>query len=217
MKKKSVVIPFIIYLVALLIQHHQYKILKIETKHQLEQMEQTYQFRELLIELKYQNMVKDMGVNLTGDWDRIIRNLDNIANKFEGESSREIGKGLGLIERKVLKHIDSQDLGHQELSPEYAKQKERKGLDPDILRASNQMYENITTHQENDFEGAVGVNRGVKTKDGEDLTDIAIIHEQPNDDGSKIPARKIWKPTFDEAKEVLPESIMGATKRMFND
>jgi hypothetical protein len=158
-----------------------------------------------------------MTVKLTGEWDKLLDNLEGVAKKFSGETAKEIGKGLGLIERKVLKHIDSQDLGHQELSDKYAEQKERKGLSPDILRASNQMYENITTHQENDFEGAVGVNRGVKGKDGEEITDIAIIHEQPEDDGTIMPARKIWKPSFEEAKEVLPESIMGATKRMFND
>ncbi len=115
----------------------------------------------------------------------------------------------------MLSHIDSQDLGWQKLTDKYADRKKNKGLSPDILRASNQMYSNITTHQEDDFQGAVGVKRGVKEKNGSDVTDIALIHEQPKDDGKKIPARKLWKPTFEEMKPGIVKALKGIAIEVF--
>jgi len=156
-----------------------------------------------------------MGVSFTGDWDRLKRTLGGVAKSFKTETGRQIGKAIMKIERKALDHLDEQDLGWEPLDPAYAKRKEQRGLDPDTLRATNNMYENITTDQPNEFEGAVGVTRGVRTKDGEDVTDIAIIHEQPDNDGKKIPARKLWEPTFEEMKDEIPPEIMGATMRMF--
>jgi len=157
-----------------------------------------------------------MGVSFTGDWDKLKRTLDGVARKFESETGKQIGKAIMKIERKVLDHIDEQDLGWEPLTEPYAKRKEKLNLGPDTLRATNTMYENISTYQPNDFEGAVGVTRGVKTKDGEDITDIAIIHEQPDNDGKKIPARKLWEPTMKEMEGEIPPEIMGGIMRMFN-
>ena len=124
------------------------------------------------------------------------------------------------VERIVLAHLDNQDLGWEQDAPlnkKYEAQKEKKGLSPDILRASNQMYSNITTNQIDDFTGAVGVKRGVTTEDGEDITDIAIIHEQPDNDGKKIPARKLWEPTFDEIKDDVAAELQGVVIRVFDN
>lgn len=156
-----------------------------------------------------------MGVGFTGDWDKLKRTLDGVARKFESETGKQIGKAIMKIERTVLDHIDEQDLNWKELSKPYAKRKEKRNLDPDTLRATNTMYKNISTYQPNEFEGAVGVKRGVQTKDGEDITDIAIIHEQPDNDGKKIPARKLWEPTMKEMEDEIPPEIMGATMRLF--
>ena len=155
-----------------------------------------------------------MGARFTGDFDRCMGALDRLANQVKDKTGRQIGRCIKQIEARVLDHMDAQDLGWEALSPEYAKRKEAKGLSPDILRASNTMYSNITTHQSDDFTGAVGVKRGVKTKDGEDVTDVAIIHEQPDNDGKKIPARKLWEPTFREMEEDIPPEIMGVVTEL---
>jgi len=154
-------------------------------------------------------------VELTGDWAVLKKVLDNASPKLKRESRRTIGKQLKKIEATVLSHLDSQDLGWQELSEAYLEKKERAGLSPDTLRATNQMYSNITTAQENDYSGAVGVMRGVKTKEGEELTDIAIIHEQPEDDGKVMPARKLWKPTFDEMQTGIAAALKGIAIEVF--
>ena len=154
-------------------------------------------------------------VELTGDWSALKRVLNEASPKLKSESRRTIGRQLKKIEAKVLNHLDQQDLDWEPLSESYAATKAKKKLSPDILRASNQMYSNITTHQEDNFSGAVGVKRGVKTKDGADVTDIALIHEQPEDDGKKIPARKLWKPTFDEMKAGIAAELKGIVVEVF--
>jgi len=154
-------------------------------------------------------------VELTGDWAALKRVLHSAAPKVKSESRRTIGRQLKLVEAKVLGHIDQQDLEWQALSEKYAAKKEKKGLSPDILRASNQMYQNITTALINDFSGAVGVKRGVKEKNGQDVTDIALIHEQPKDDGKKIPPRKLWKPTFEEMKPSIVKALKGIAIEVF--
>ncbi len=154
-------------------------------------------------------------VELTGDWSALKRVLNEASPKLRSESRRTIGRQLKKIEAKILSHIDRQDLGWDPLTEKYAATKAKRKLSPDILRATNQMYQNITTHQEDNFSGAVGVKRGVKTKDGADVTDIALIHEQPENDGTKIPARKLWKPTFDEMKAGVGEALKGIAIEVF--
>lgn len=156
-----------------------------------------------------------MGVTMTGDWDRLSRVLDVAANKFKSNQAKTLGRCLKKIERVVLGHLDKQDLEWPELSKPYAALKEKKGLSPDTLRASNEMYQNITTDQPSAWKGAVGVTRGVKSKDGEEVTDIALIHEQPKDDGKVIPARKLWAPTFEETKDEIAQELMGTAIKVF--
>ena len=153
-------------------------------------------------------------VELTGDWARLKQVLHEVSPKLKSESRRTIGRQLHKIEAKVLSHIDKQDLDWTPLSEKYAASK-KKQKSPDILRLSNQMYSNITTAQEGNFSGVVGVKRGVKNKDGGDVTDIALIHEQPDNDGAKIPARKLWKPTFDAMKEGIAKELKGIAIEVF--
>lgn len=154
-------------------------------------------------------------VELTGDWNRLRQVLNEASPKLKSASRRTIGRQLKKIEARVLGHLDSQDLDWPELSESHARRKERQGLSPDTLRATNQMYSNITTVQESSFEGAVGVKRGVKTNDGEEVTDIALIHEQPENDGKVIPARPLWKPTFEELKPDIVTELKGIAIEVF--
>ncbi|PKN67184.1 MAG: hypothetical protein CVU57_04325 [Deltaproteobacteria bacterium HGW-Deltaproteobacteria-15] len=156
-----------------------------------------------------------MGVSFTGDWGKLLGNLDRVKRELKSDTGKRIGRALMKIERKVLDHLDAQDLGWDPLTKPYAKRKALLGLDPDTLRATNTMYENITTDQADEYHGAVGVMRGVKTKDGEELTDIAIIHEQPDNDGKKIPPRKLWEPTFKEMEKEIPAGITGGVRKFF--
>lgn len=156
-----------------------------------------------------------MGVQFTGDWDRLQKTLDGVARHYKSKQAKALGKSLRKIEKTVLSHLDKQDLDWDPLTEKYAERKENKGLSPDTLRASNQMYQNITVDQPSAWTGAVGVQRGVKSEDGEDITDIALIHEQPDDDGEKIPARKLWKPTFEELKDEIAGDLIGTAISVF--
>lgn len=153
-----------------------------------------------------------MGVEFTGDWIRCMKALDNLANKTKSEMGKKIGRSILKIEAKVQAHMNDQDLGWDELDAAYAARKaaaKNPRLSPDTLRATNRMYDNITTRQNDDFSGSVGVRRGVKNDDGEDVTDIAIIHEQPDNDGKIIPARKLWEPTYNEVKDDVVAELAG--------
>lgn len=152
---------------------------------------------------------------LTGDWAKLQHVLSDAGIKIRRESSRSIRRSLSTIERAVLSHIDEQDLDWDPLSEAYAARKEKQGLSPDILRATNQMYQNITTAQPDSYRGMVGVQRGVKSGNGDELTDIALIHEQPDDDGTIIPARKLWQPTFEETKDEVAAELKGVAIRVF--
>lgn len=156
-------------------------------------------------------------VELSGDWARLKQVLNEASPKLKSESRRTIGRQLKKIEATVLGHIDKQDLGWAELNKSYAKAKMKKHnmMDDNILYASGQMYHNINVVQEDNFSGMVGVKRGVKTKDGADITDIALIHEQPDDDGKKIPARKLWKPTFEAMKAGILAELKGIAIEVF--
>ncbi|OGV50944.1 MAG: hypothetical protein A2X49_15360 [Lentisphaerae bacterium GWF2_52_8] len=158
-----------------------------------------------------------MGVDFTGDWNKALRVLTTAGDQIKKNTSRAIRRKIVDIERIVLKHVDNQDLGWDKLDTDYEKRKEKKGLSPDTLRASNQMYSNITTLQEDDFTGAVGVRRGVKNEDGEDITEVALIHEQPDNDGKKIPARKLWEPTFNEVKDDVAAELQGVVIKVFKE
>jgi hypothetical protein len=155
-----------------------------------------------------------MGARLTGDWGRIERVLGRVAKDLKSQTARQIGRSLKKVERRVLSHLDQQDLDWQPLTEAYADSKKRKNLSPDILRATNEMYQNITTHQQDAWTGMVGVRRGVKNKKGDEVTDIALIHEQPEDDGKVIPARKLWQPTFEEMKDELAGELIGTAVKV---
>lgn len=156
-----------------------------------------------------------MSTKLTGDWDQLSRTLDRAANKFKSHQARAIGRSLKKIERRVLSHLDKQDLKWPELSEAHVQRKAVRRLSPDTLRATNEMYQNITTAQPSAWTGAVGVKRGVKNDEGDEVTDIALIHEQPKNDGTVIPARKLWQPTFEEMKEEIAGELMGAAIKVF--
>ena len=62
------------------------------------------------------------------------------------------------------------------------------------------------------FSGEVGVARNEVSANGENLVNIAVIHEDGSRDG-RIPARKLWEPTAEEVEEQVVNNYMNAGKR----
>ncbi len=59
-----------------------------------------------------------MGVEFTGDWQRCMKALDNLANKTRSEMGKKIGQSIKKIEAKVLAHVDNnQDLAGMSWTP----------------------------------------------------------------------------------------------------
>lgn len=158
--------------------------------------------RELIV------MDFDFEVEEVGDWAKVANLVANMQKELE--AAREMSlKRWGLKAERVAKlHISTQDLGWKALDPKYLATKVRKGLSENILVATSSYFQSITSYVDKETVYA-GVKKDVKNKDGEVIADIAKLHEYGSD-GGKLPARPLWRPTYEEViewhfKENMPE------------
>lgn len=139
-----------------------------------------------------------MGIERVGNWEGITRLIANLAKELK--IARETAlKRFGLkAEAIATKHISTQDLHWRPLNPAYLASKIRKGLSENILVATSDYYQAITTWVDKS-EGTVytGVKKDAKNSDGGDMVSIAAVHEFGSLSG-RIPARPLWQPTFAE-------------------
>ena len=124
---------------------------------------------------------------------RMINNLAHDIEIIQMEGMRQIGLEA---EKTAVEYLQKQDLGCKPLSERYKALKKRKGLSEKTLIATSTYFQSITswTTKQAIY---VGVKRNVKNKDGEEVANIAKVHEY----GSvkrNIPARPLWKPTLVE-------------------
>jgi hypothetical protein len=130
-----------------------------------------------------------------GDWDK-LRYLSVSLRQGLMTASNISVKRFGLIAEKIAKqHISSQDLPWAPLSQEYKAGKKKHGFSEKILVRTSTYFQSITAWSEG-LSGYAGVKKGVREPDGEEVADIAKIHEYGS---SKHPARPLWQPTFEEA------------------
>jgi hypothetical protein len=125
------------------------------------------------------------------------------ALKTEWEASKTIAlKRWGLKAEGIAKgHISSQDLGWQALKAETISKKVRAGFSENILVQSSDYFQAITSWVDTaEGKAFAGVRRSAKNAQGDEIGMIARVHEFGSDSGV-IPARPLWKPTYDEAME----------------
>lgn len=142
-----------------------------------------------------------MSNELTGEWEKALM----VVKKLEKIIRKGINKGTitnaHLIEARAVKHIQNQDLRWKKLDPAYKRWKEKNRLSTDKLIATGTLMNSITVQVLKDGQEAfVGVLRKARGKNGEQLANIAAVHEF----GSvrrKIPARPLFKPTFRESRK----------------
>lgn len=156
----------------------------------------------------------------------------DVVNNAINNLSRDIQKinliemqRIGLqAEKKAVMHLRNQDLNWKPLSERYKKRKtgERsrtrkdggqgkrlKKLSDKILIATSSYLQAITSWATKDV-AYVGVKRGVKNADGQEIGNIAKIHEYGSI-ARNIPARPLWKPVYDEMqKEIRNRPSFGA-------
>lgn len=140
-----------------------------------------------------------MGVTRIGDWDRVEGLIGNIGREMI--EARDISlKRWGLkAEQIAVRHISKQDLAWKELKPATLAEKIRKGFSENILVRTSTYFQSITSWAIGNSVYA-GIHQKAVSKDGEVLADIAATHEYGSRSGN-IPARPLWKPTFDETMQ----------------
>lgn len=137
----------------------------------------------------------------TGDWDKAARLIK--ALHLEWEKAKDISlKRWALKAEGVSKmHISAQDLGWQALKAETISRKVKKGYSENILVQSSDYFQAITSWVIQDPDGGgtayAGVRKSAKNAEGEEIGMIAKVHEFGSASGT-IPARPLWRPTFDE-------------------
>lgn len=140
-------------------------------------------------------------VSKLGDWDLIGLITNNMRADMKWAAEQSVRRFALYAEKRAKEHITNQDLPWQPLKPSYKKRKENLGLSENILVATSTYFQTITSWREG-MTGFAGVKRGVTYTDKEgtaQVANIAAIHEYGTLDG-RIPARPLWGPVFQEAK-----------------
>jgi hypothetical protein len=144
-------------------------------------------------------------------FDRANRALNSMQKDIQTINTIEL-KRIGLqAEKKAVMHLRNQDLGWKPLSERYRKRKtgERsrtrndggrdkrfKKMSEKILIATSSYLQAITSWVKKETV-YVGVKRGVTNENGQEIGNIAKVHEYGSV-AKNIPARPLWKPTFEE-------------------
>lgn len=142
-----------------------------------------------------------MGLKKVGRWDLAGMFTRNIGREIAEEldvSLKQIGaEGEGLMKKYIRGQMGFSNPNHkwEKLSDAYLAYKKRKGLSDKTLMSSTSMVQSITS-QAAYPRVFIGIKRGVKNKEGDDLVNIAATMEY----GSKkrsIPARPFIQPVND--------------------
>ena len=108
--------------------------------------------------------------------------------------------------------MSNQDLGWVALQPETMAAKLRKGYSNNILVASSDYFQAITSFAPKGTDVVyAGIKKSAKNSEGSDIADIAKVHEYGSLTGN-IPARPLWGPTLKEVLKWLPSSNTNPAK-----
>lgn len=130
--------------------------------------------------------------------------------------AEEFAQALKSVIRKQL-------FDWKPLSPEYAKYKERKGLDPRILVATGDYVDAIGVHREETRTKGVIYRVGfapgaIHEPSGLPYNRLAHIHEFGVFTGTaEIPARPHWRPTIARFKLRIPRVKKGIVRRVLKE
>lgn len=136
------------------------------------------------------------GARKIGDWDKVGRITHDLAKDMEDAREESLKKWGLKAEGTAKKHMGTQDLGWTSLKPATISAKVRKGYSENILIATSDYFQAITSWVGKGT-AYVGVTKHATDSDGTKIADIAAVHEFGSK-GAGIPKRPLWKPTFKE-------------------
>ena len=123
--------------------------------------------------------------------------IDNevFVDKLEESLAREYKKQL-------LRHIENQDFNWKELSPDYLKYKQEKGLFEKIWKSTGLLKESIEVFKTEQGTWFAGIQGNAKYPDGTSIPMVALVHEFGSPSRG-IPAR----PLFRRTRQVMLKNI----------
>jgi len=142
-------------------------------------------------------MAQYVGITLLGPWKKVENLFKTLAPNIKAAAIGGQRKIAEKYHRKILNHLRNQDIsGWTPLNPAYADFKMAKYGHEDILIASWKYYNSISVWRSNNMYH-VGVPRGIKYRNGNEVAKIAYIHETWSSIPGK-PYRPLWGYTFNE-------------------
>ena len=147
-----------------------------------------------------------------GDWNKALALSKSMPEAIDHSLKQTMAKVTVKAERMAVKFMSDQSLKWPPLSKQYMNKKAREKLSNKILIATSTYFQSITSKVEG-YNGLTGVFKQVKTKDGQNVADIAKIHEY----GSimrNIPPRRLWSVVFKDMNSWLKSSNIFSVEAM---
>lgn len=139
-----------------------------------------------------------------GDWNKAINLTSNMNTVIDRSIRTTLMQISARAEAMAVKFMSDQSLKWEPLSRKYLTQKQRKGLSTKILIATSTYFQSITS-QTNGYTGFAGVLKQIRNKDGEEIADIAQVHEYGSI-GRGIPPRRLWHVVYVEMRKFIKTS-----------
>jgi len=136
-----------------------------------------------------------------GDWELANSTLSTLNIRTKRGIQISLEQITLKAEKMAVKFLSDQSLKWEPLTKRYVAKKQREGLSNKILIATSSYFQAITSQVEGNV-GFAGVQRKEKNKEGQEIANIAAIHEF----GSikrNIPPRRLWSVVFEEMREFL--------------
>lgn len=143
-----------------------------------------------------------------GNWDGILKMTARMPREIQQVNRKSLQKIALKTERETVLTLRNQSQGWVPLNPDYLARKIAQGKSEKILIATTTYIQSITSRQTGN-EAFAGVLRNAKSKDGEDLASIAMVHEFGSI-ARGIPARPLWVPVSKKIRSfVLGTNFFG--------
>lgn len=139
-----------------------------------------------------------------GDWNKVKELCSILGQEMQKAEDICLQRFALKTEALAKTHMSTQDLGWKRLKAATIARKVRRGESENILIATSTYFQSVTSWVDNGTAYA-GVKKTVTYGDGEKVENIAKLHEYGSKNGN-IPARPLWKPTWDEAMVWLVQS-----------
>lgn len=130
----------------------------------------------------------------------LINSLKEMLTIASKQTALDVGD---KAQKLLIAHIDNQDLNWIPLSEKYLQKKKKEGLQTNIWEATSDLKKAIAISQF-DKSVAIGVLKGRKNREGEDLALIASVLEYGSAKRN-IPARPLFRYTAEELKSYIKE------------